>query len=90
MGIWGTIKGFFGFGKSSGSRSTSSYTYEPDKVEIAKIERDMKLKLADKELERVELMRDAQLEFIQAQAMSRATAIWATCSVACSTACWVW
>ena len=71
MGIWDTVKGFFGFGKSSGNRSTSNYTYEPDKVEIAKIEHDMKLKLADKELERVELMRNAQLEFIQAQAMSQ-------------------
>ena len=72
MGLWGSIKSFFGFGSSSsGSRSTSNYNYEPDKVKIAEIERDMKLKLADKEAERIELMRDAQLEFIKAQAMSQ-------------------
>lgn len=73
MGIWGSIKSFFGFGSSSSSRSTNSYNYnyEPDKVKIAEIERDMKLKLADKETERIELMRDAQLEFIKAQTMSQ-------------------
>lgn len=72
MGIWGSIKSFFGFGSSSGgSRSTSNYNYEPDKVKIAEIERDMKLKLADKEAERIELMRDAQMELIKAQTMSQ-------------------
>ncbi|MBR3049858.1 MAG: lecithin retinol acyltransferase family protein [Selenomonadaceae bacterium] len=72
MGLWGSIKSFFGFGSSS-SRSSSSYNYnyEPDKVKIAEIERDTKLKLADKEAERIELMRDAQLEFIKAQTMSQ-------------------
>ena len=72
MGLWGSIKSFFGFGSSS-SRSSSSYNYnyEPDKVKVAEIERDMKLKLADKEKERIELMRDAQLDFIKAQTMSQ-------------------
>ena len=74
MGLWGSIKSFFGFGSSSGSRSTSSYNYnyEPDKVKVAEIERDTKLKLAEKEAERIELMRDAQLELIKAQTISQA------------------
>ena len=74
MGLWGSIKNFFGFGSSSGNRSTSSrnYNYEPDKVRIAELERDTKLKLADKEAERIELMREAQLELIQAQTISQA------------------
>ncbi|MBO4779660.1 MAG: lecithin retinol acyltransferase family protein [Selenomonadaceae bacterium] len=73
MGLWGSIKSFFGFGSSS-SRSSSSYSYnyEPDKVKIAEIERDTKLKLADKENERIELMRDAQIELYKAQAISQA------------------
>lgn len=73
MGIWSSIKSFFGFGSSS-SRSSSSYNYnyEPDKVKIAEIERDTKLKLADKEAERIELMRDAQIELYKAQAISQA------------------
>ena len=73
MGLWGSIKSFFGFGSSS-SRSSSSYSYnyEPDKVKIAEIERDTKLKLADKENERIELMRDAQIELFKAQAISQA------------------
>lgn len=74
MGLWGSIKSFFGFGSSSSSRSTSSYSYnyEPDKVRIAEIERDTKLKLADKETERIELMRDTQIEILKAQAISQA------------------
>ena len=73
MGLWSSIKSFFGFGSSS-SRSSSSYNYnyEPDKVKIAEIERDTKLKLADKENERIELMRDAQIELLKAQAISQA------------------
>ena len=74
MGIFGKIGGFisglFG-GSSSRSSSSYSYNYEPDKVRIAEIERDTKLKLADKEKERIELMRDAQLDFIKAQTMSQ-------------------
>ena len=71
MGIWNSIKSFFGFGSSSRSSSSYNYNYEPDKVKIAEIERDMKLKLADKEKERIELMRDAQLDFMKAQTMSQ-------------------
>lgn len=73
MGIWGAIKGFFGIGgsSSSGDRSTSNYNYEPDKVKIAQIEADLKLRMADKEMDRIELMRDAQMEFLKAQTMSQ-------------------
>ena len=71
MGLWGSIKSFFGFGSSSRSSSSYNYNYEPDKVKIAEIERDTKLKLADKEKERIELMRDAQLELLKAQTMSQ-------------------
>lgn len=76
MGIFSTIGGWISnfFGGSSSSRSSSSYSYnyEPDKVKIAEIERDTKLKLADKENERIELMRDAQIELFKAQAISQA------------------
>ncbi len=71
MGLWDSIKKFFGGGSLSKNRSTSSYNYEPDKVKIAEIERDTKLRLADKEAERIELMRDAQLELLRAQTMSQ-------------------
>ena len=72
--VWNGVKKIFGSSsssKSSGSRSTSNYNYEPDKVKIAEIERDIKLKMADREKERIELMRDAQLELIKAQTMSQ-------------------
>lgn len=65
--IGGWIKGFFGGGSSSaGSRSTSSTVYEPDKVRIAEIEQNTKIRLATMERERQELMHKAQLEFLQA------------------------
>lgn len=72
MGILGSIgkwvKGFFGGSSSSGgSRSTSSTVYEPDKVRIAEIEQNTKIRLATMERERQELMHKAQLEFLQAQ-----------------------
>ena len=70
IGEW--IGGLFGGGSSSSSsrRSTSShnYNYEPDKVKIAEIERDAKLRLADKEIERIELERDAKLRLADKEA----------------------
>lgn len=48
------------------------YNYEPDKVRIAEIERQTKLELADKETERIELMRDAKIELLKAQALTEA------------------
>ena len=76
MGIFSTIGGwisnFFGGGSSSRSSSSYNYNYEPDKVRIAEIEHDTKIKLAEKENERIELMRDAQIELLKAQAISQA------------------
>lgn len=71
MGFWGTVGGFFkglfgGSSSSGGSRSTSSTVYEPDKVRIAEIEQNTKIRLATMERERQELMHKAQLEFLQA------------------------
>ncbi len=75
MGLWDTIGdwigGLFGGGASSRSSSSHNYNYEPDKVRVAEIERDTKLRLADKEAERLELMRDAQLELLKAQTLSQ-------------------
>lgn len=69
--IWDKLTGKRSSSSSSGNRSTSTYNYEPDKVRVAEIERDLKLRMADKELERVELMRDAQLDIIKAQTMGQ-------------------
>ena len=69
---------------SSGNRTTENYNYnydykyEPDKVraaeiaaETARMEAALKLKLADKEAERIELARDAWLDLTKAQTMSQ-------------------
>lgn len=69
-GIWGGIKGFFS-SSGSGSSSRSTYNYEPDKVEITRIENETKLCLADKEQERIKLMKDAQLDILQFQKESQ-------------------
>ncbi len=70
MGIFSTIGGFikeiFGGSSSGASRSTSSTVYEPDKVRIAEIEKNTKIRLATMERERQELMHKAQIEFLQA------------------------
>lgn len=70
MGFFGKIggwfKGLFGGSSSGGSRSTSSTVYEPDKVRIAEIEQNTKIRLATMERERQELMHKAQMEFLQA------------------------
>lgn len=71
MGLLGTIGGFFKglFGGSSGggNRSTSNTntTYEPDKVKIAEIESETKIRLANMEKERIQLSTDAQLEIME-------------------------
>lgn len=64
--IGGFFKGLFGGSSSGGSRSTSSTVYEPDKVRIAEIEQNTKIRLATMERERQELMHKAQMEFLQA------------------------
>ena len=73
MGLWGKIGGWLGglFGGSSGgSRSTSSTSYEPDKVKVAEIERDAKLQLATMENERVALMKQARLDILEFETKS--------------------
>lgn len=65
--IGGALKRFFGGSSGGGSRSTSSTVYEPDKVRIAEIEQNTKIRLATMERERLELMNKAKLEFLQAQ-----------------------
>ena len=69
-GVKSFVGGIFG-GSSSDGGSSSGYNYEPDKVRVAEIERDTKLKLADKEIEKIELMKDAQIEILQAQALTQ-------------------
>lgn len=81
MGLFGKIggffKGLFGGGSSGRSRSTSSTststntTYEPDKVKVAEIEADTKMRLAGMENERIELMKQARLEILQYETESR-------------------
>lgn len=69
MGILGTIGGairnFLGRGSSGGNRSTTSTTYEPDKVKIAEIEANSKIRLAEMEKERVELIKNSQIELLE-------------------------
>lgn len=75
MGLWGAIKSFFGSGSSSGgSRSTTTTTYEPDKVKIAQIEAENKIRLSELETERIELIKQAQIEIIQNETEAREAA----------------
>lgn len=70
MGIWSTIKSWFG-GSSSGSRTTTNYNYEPDKVKIAQIEAETKIRLSEMETERVELIKQAQMELLRDEAEAK-------------------
>lgn len=63
--IGGFVKGLFGGGSSSGDRSVSNTTYEPDKVKVAEIESQTKIRLADMETERIKLSKDVQLEIME-------------------------
>lgn len=73
MGLFGGIGRFFKglFGGGGGSRSTSSTTYEPDKVKVAEIEADTKIRLAGMENDRIELMKQARLDILQYEAESQ-------------------
>ena len=70
MGWWSTIKSWFG-GSSSGSRTTTNYNYEPDKVKIAQIDAEAKIRLAEMETERVELIKQAQMELLRDEAEAK-------------------
>lgn len=73
MGFFGDVFGWiFGGGSKESTVTNHNYNYNPDKVRVAQIEQETKLRLAEKENERIELMRDAQLELIKAQAISQA------------------
>ncbi|MBM7652499.1 lecithin retinol acyltransferase family protein [Neobacillus cucumis] len=64
--LWGN--GNSGRSGSSGRNSTATthtYTYEPDKVKIAEIEADTKIRLVNKENERIELMKNAHLDILE-------------------------
>lgn len=75
MGLFGKIggffKGLFGGGGGGGSRFTSSTTYEPDKVKVAEIEADTKIRLAGMENDRIELMKQARLDILQYETESQ-------------------
>lgn len=68
--VGGFIKGLFG-GGSSGGGSRSTTTYEPDKVKIAEIEADTKIRLAHMETDRVEIMKQARLDILQFETESQ-------------------
>lgn len=53
------------------STNHSTTTYDPDRVKAAQIEADSKIKLANMERERLEYMKQAQLDIIQAQTESK-------------------
>lgn len=66
MSFWGKVKDFFfGGGSGGSSKRKTTTTYEPDKVKIAEIEKETKLMLANKEQERIEVMKKAKLEILQ-------------------------
>lgn len=69
-GIGKFIKGLF-FGGSSDGGSRSTTTYEPDKVKVAEIEADTKIRLAHMENDRIELMKEARLELLQFETESQ-------------------
>ncbi len=69
--IGGAIKSLFGGGSSSGGGSRSTTTYEPDKVKVAEIEADTKIKLANMENDRIELMKRARLDILQFETESQ-------------------
>lgn len=63
--------GAFALGRSSGGRgrstSNTNTVYEPDKVEIAKIEAESKENLARMDNERVELIKQAKIEQLECE-----------------------
>lgn len=71
MGIWSTIKSLFGGSSNGSSRTTTNYNYEPDKVKIAQIEAEAKIRLAEMETERVELIKQAQMELLRDEAEAK-------------------
>ncbi|MGN0466708.1 MAG: lecithin retinol acyltransferase family protein [Lachnospiraceae bacterium] len=74
MGLFGAIGGFLKSlfdGGSSGGGGRTTTTYEPDKVKIAEIESETKIRLANMEMERIELMKQARLEMLELETKSQ-------------------
>ena len=69
--IGGAIRNFFGGGSSGGGGSRSTTTYEPDKVKVAEIEADTKIRLAQMETDRIEIMKQARLDILQFETESQ-------------------
>lgn len=63
--VGGFLKGLFGGGSSGGGGSRSTTTYEPDKVKVAQIEADTKIRLANMETERIEIMKQARMDILE-------------------------
>ena len=63
--VGGCLKGLFGGGSSGGGGSRSTTTYEPDKVKVAQIEADTKIRLANMETERIEIMKQARMDILE-------------------------
>lgn len=64
--VGGFFKGLFGTkSNKSGNRSASNYTYEPDKLRIAEIEAETKIRLTNMENERIRLSKEAQIEIME-------------------------
>ena len=75
MGLFGRaigwVKSLFGGGSSGGGGSRSTTTYEPDKVKVAQIEADTKIRLANMETERIEVMKQARLDILEYETQSQ-------------------
>ena len=69
--VGGFLKGLFGGGSSGGGGSRSTTTYEPDKVKVAQIEADTKIRLANMETERIEVMKQARLDILEYETQSQ-------------------
>lgn len=69
MGLFGIIGNIFGRKSSGGSRTNSNtnttYNYEPDKVKVAQIEQETKIRLAEMDKDKVELIKNSQIELLQ-------------------------
>ncbi|HHD2587081.1 TPA: lecithin retinol acyltransferase family protein [Clostridium perfringens] len=64
--VGGFFKGLFGVkSNKDGNRSASNYNYEPDKLRIAEIEAETKIRLTNMENERIRLSKEAQIEIME-------------------------
>ncbi|HFE9701212.1 TPA: lecithin retinol acyltransferase family protein [Clostridium perfringens] len=64
--VGGFFKGLFGVkSNKGGNRSASNYNYEPDKLRIAEIEAETKIRLTNMENERIRLSKEAQIEIME-------------------------